>query len=88
MEAALKETSSALPNGIKADLAWLGLTWDLFDRQSLRLATYDAAADSAHSTIHGTRIAPTPPPTPPAGSPLASLLAIPDSPPSPEETST
>ena len=32
-------------NGIKADLEWLGLTWDLFDRQSLRLATYDAAAE-------------------------------------------
>jgi len=31
--------------GIKADLEWLGLAWDLFDRQSLRLATYDAAAD-------------------------------------------
>ena len=30
--------------GIKADLTWLGLTWNLFDRQSLRLASYDAAA--------------------------------------------
>ena len=32
-------------NGIKADLEWLGLTWNLFDRQSVRLAIYDAAAD-------------------------------------------
>jgi glutamyl-tRNA synthetase len=32
-------------NGIKADLEWLGLKWDLFDRQSVRLAIYDAAAD-------------------------------------------
>jgi glutamyl-tRNA synthetase len=31
-------------DGIKADLTWLGLTWNLFDRQSLRLASYDAAA--------------------------------------------
>ena len=32
-------------NEIKADLEWLGLTWNLFDRQSVRLAIYDAAAD-------------------------------------------
>jgi glutamyl-tRNA synthetase len=32
-------------NGIKADLEWLGLTWNLFDRQSLRLSTYDEAAE-------------------------------------------
>ncbi|HET6157248.1 MAG TPA: glutamate--tRNA ligase [Dongiaceae bacterium] len=31
-------------NGIKADLEWLGLAWNLFDRQSARLAIYDAAA--------------------------------------------
>jgi glutamyl-tRNA synthetase len=31
-------------NGIRRDLEWLGLTWDLFDRQSQRLAIYDAAA--------------------------------------------
>ncbi len=31
-------------NGIKADLEWLGLAWTLFDRQSARLAIYDAAA--------------------------------------------
>jgi glutamyl-tRNA synthetase len=31
-------------NAIKADLEWLGLAWNLFDRQSARLATYDAAA--------------------------------------------
>ena len=32
-------------NEIKADLEWLGLSWNLFDRQSVRLAIYDAAAD-------------------------------------------
>ncbi len=32
-------------NEIKADLEWLGLSWSLFDRQSVRLAIYDAAAD-------------------------------------------
>ena len=32
-------------NGIKADLEWLGLSWNLFDRQSVRIAIYDAAAD-------------------------------------------
>jgi glutamyl-tRNA synthetase len=32
-------------NGIKADLEWLSLSWNLFDRQSVRLAIYDAAAD-------------------------------------------
>jgi glutamyl-tRNA synthetase len=31
-------------NGIEADLEWLGLAWDLFARQSQRLADYDAAA--------------------------------------------
>ncbi|HEV8390725.1 MAG TPA: glutamate--tRNA ligase [Dongiaceae bacterium] len=31
-------------DGIKADLEWLGLAWNLFDRQSRRLAIYDAAA--------------------------------------------
>src|SRR5688572_30986620 len=32
-------------NGIKADLEWLGLVWNLFDRQSQRLSTYDEAAE-------------------------------------------
>jgi len=32
-------------NEIKVDLEWLGLSWNLFDRQSVRLAIYDAAAD-------------------------------------------
>lgn len=30
---------------IKRDLEWLGLTWDRFERQSLRLERYEAAAD-------------------------------------------
>jgi glutamyl-tRNA synthetase len=32
-------------NGIKADLEWLGLNWNLFDRQSQRLSIYDEAAE-------------------------------------------
>ena len=32
-------------DGIEADLEWLGLNWDLFDRQSERLAIYDEAAE-------------------------------------------
>jgi glutamyl-tRNA synthetase len=32
-------------NGIRADLEWLGLAWNLFDRQSQRLAVYDEAAE-------------------------------------------
>src|SRR5688500_12351348 len=32
-------------NGIKADLEWLGLTWNLFDRQSERLSIYDEAVE-------------------------------------------
>ncbi len=32
-------------DGIKADLEWLGLTWNLFDRQSQRLSTYDEAVE-------------------------------------------
>jgi len=31
--------------GIEADLKWLGLSWDLFARQSDRLERYDAAAE-------------------------------------------
>ncbi len=30
---------------IKEDLTWLGLTWDRFERQSLRLDRYAEAAD-------------------------------------------
>jgi len=32
-------------NGIKTDLEWLGLNWNLFDRQSQRLSIYDEAAE-------------------------------------------
>ena len=39
-----ERSTEEFANGIKADLEWLGLTWNLFDRQSARLATYDAAA--------------------------------------------
>ena len=41
----LERSTEDFANGIKADLEWLGLTWNLFDRQSVRLAIYDAAAD-------------------------------------------
>lgn len=37
-------------NEIKADLTWLGLGWNLFDRQSVRLAIYDAAADKLRAS--------------------------------------
>ena len=30
---------------IKEDISWLGLNWDRIERQSERLARYDAAAD-------------------------------------------
>lgn len=40
----LERSTEDFAEGIKADLEWLGLTWNLFDRQSLRLASYDAAA--------------------------------------------
>ena len=39
-----ERSTDAFANGIKTDLEWLGLTWNLFDRQSARLAIYDAAA--------------------------------------------
>jgi len=32
-------------SGIKADLEWLGLAWNLFDRQSRRISIYDEAAE-------------------------------------------
>lgn len=41
----LERSTEDFADGIKADLEWLGLTWNLFDRQSVRLAIYDAAAD-------------------------------------------
>jgi glutamyl-tRNA synthetase len=39
-----ERSTDAFANGIKTDLEWLGLAWNLFDRQSARLAIYDAAA--------------------------------------------
>ena len=35
-----------LVDAIKADLTWLGLTWDEFDRQSLRSERYDAVVET------------------------------------------
>jgi glutamyl-tRNA synthetase len=37
-------------DGIKADLEWLGLTWDRFERQSDRLDRYRAVADDLRKT--------------------------------------
>lgn len=41
-----ERSSEAFADAIKADLAWLGLVWDEFTRQSERIATYDAAAET------------------------------------------
>ncbi len=40
----IERSTAAFAAGIEADLTWLGLTWDLFERQSSRLARYDEAA--------------------------------------------
>lgn len=37
-------------DALKADLEWLGLTWDREERQSLRMDRYEAAAESLRST--------------------------------------
>ena len=39
----LERSREELVEAIKTDLTWLGLTWDDYDRQSLRRARYDAA---------------------------------------------
>jgi glutamyl-tRNA synthetase len=39
-----ERSTKAFEEGIKADLSWLGLDWDLLDNQSARFAHYDAAA--------------------------------------------
>lgn len=46
----LERSTEDFAEGIKADLNWLGLTWNLFDRQSVRLAIYDAAADKLRAS--------------------------------------
>ncbi|TDQ77611.1 glutamyl-tRNA synthetase [Dongia mobilis] len=40
----IERSTAEFAAGIEADLAWLGLAWDLFARQSQRLASYDSAA--------------------------------------------
>lgn len=40
-----ERSTRAYADGIEQDLAWLGLDWDAVERQSLRIAAYDAAAD-------------------------------------------
>lgn len=46
----LERSTEDFAEGIKTDLTWLGLTWNLFDRQSVRLAIYDAAADKLRAS--------------------------------------
>lgn len=41
-----ERSEEAHVDAIKRDLEWLGLDWDRFERQSARLARYDAAADA------------------------------------------
>ena len=38
-------STDAFATAVEVDLAWLGIAWDLFARQSERSAIYDAAAD-------------------------------------------
>ena len=40
-----ERSTQAFAQGIEADLIWMGLRWDLFARQSDRLATYHAACE-------------------------------------------
>ena len=40
-----QRSTAAFADAILADLAWLGLTWDSVERQSERIAMYDAAAE-------------------------------------------
>ena len=40
----LERSTAEFAQGIEIDLAWLGLTWDMFQRQTERLARYDEAA--------------------------------------------
>jgi len=40
----IERSTAAFAQGIETDLTWLGLTWDMFQRQTERLARYDAAA--------------------------------------------
>jgi len=41
----LERSTADFALAIESDLSWLGLTWDLFDRQTERLHRYDAAAE-------------------------------------------
>lgn len=41
----LERSTAEFALAIESDLSWLGLTWDLFDRQTERLHRYDAAAE-------------------------------------------
>ncbi|MGE0053213.1 MAG: glutamate--tRNA ligase [Hyphomicrobium sp.] len=41
----LERSTAEFAQGIRDDLTWLGLTWDVEERQSDRTAFYDAAAD-------------------------------------------
>ena len=46
----VERSTEAFAKGIEEDLSWLGLSWDLFERQSDRTARYDAAAEKLKET--------------------------------------
>jgi len=46
----IERSTAAFAAGIETDLGWLGLNWDVFARQTERLATYDAAATRLKAT--------------------------------------
>ena len=45
-----ERSTAAFASGIEEDLAWLGLSWDLIDRQSARMHRYAEAADRLKAT--------------------------------------
>lgn len=48
----IERSTAEFAEGIEADLAWLGLTWDVFARQTDRIAAYDAAAQKLKTSGH------------------------------------
>ena len=46
----LERSTKAFEEAIRQDMAWLGLTWDEFYRQSERFAVYDAAAEKLRAS--------------------------------------
>ncbi|WP_374650736.1 glutamate--tRNA ligase [Dongia sp.] len=48
----IERSTAEFAAGIEADLTWLGLTWDIFARQTDRIAAYDAAAARLKASGH------------------------------------